>query len=166
VRYADPRVPLNVWSKIDPDVEPGHWWWTGAVGANGRGSVWVSDENEDGTPVWYQPHVLIFRRGGGVLTPERPVVRHRCDRALCVRWDCLEPGSHAENARDRVERGRHRSAPRLAPAVVLAIRERVVALGGGQVTSRVAREFDVDPRTVRRIRAGQTHNPNGKYERI
>lgn len=164
MRYGDPRVPLNVWSKIDPDREPGHWWWTGAVGANGRGSVWVRDEGPK--PVWYQPHVLIFRRGGGVLTAEEPVVRHRCDRGLCVRWDCLERGSHADNARDRVERGRHRSAPRLTAETVLAVRTRVIQLGGGRVTSLVAREFDLDRRTVQRIRAGQTHNPNGTYERI
>lgn len=165
MRYGDPRVPRNVWAKVDPDVEPGHHMWTGAVGANGRGSVWVR-EGDLQRPAWYQPHVLVFVRGGGVLTPERPVVRHKCDRALCVRWDCLEAGSHAENARDRVERGRHRHAPRLDPGTVEAILDRVTELGGGHVTSRVAREFSLDRRTVQRIRAGVTHNPDNTRERV
>lgn len=40
--------------------------------------------------------------------PRGQIVRHRCDRPACVRPDHLEVGTHADNVRDAIERGRWR----------------------------------------------------------
>ena len=41
--------------------------------------------------------------------PAGAVLRHGCDEPRCVRPDHLRPGTHAENAADRVARGRARN---------------------------------------------------------
>jgi len=39
------------------------------------------------------------------------VVRHKCDNRICFRFDHLEVGTHQDNVRDMVERGRNYVPP-------------------------------------------------------
>lgn len=41
--------------------------------------------------------------------PDRLMIRHDCDNRRCVRPDHLRTGTHKDNVRDAVERGRYRS---------------------------------------------------------
>src|SRR5438477_663370 len=51
------------------------------------------------------PRLILFRRFKGKLD-KNVVCRHTCDNRWCIRPDHIVHGSHADNVRDKVERGR------------------------------------------------------------
>jgi hypothetical protein len=73
--------------------------WTGAI-AIGYGVMYI-----DRKP-YYVHRVAAAWKGLDVSDPET-VVRHKCNNRLCFADDHLLVGTHADNARDREEAGRH-----------------------------------------------------------
>ncbi len=84
------------------------WLWTGAMGGHGYGSIRVS-RGPTGTVlahrVSYELHRGLIPKGEG---PHGTCVLHRCDNPLCVNPDHLFLGTHADNMRDRDQKGRAR----------------------------------------------------------
>lgn len=79
--------------------DTGCWNWIGHIDAWGYGRI-----------RWNGRCALAHRESycefvGAV--PSNQVVRHRCDNPSCVNPEHLEPGTHADNTRDCIERGRH-----------------------------------------------------------
>ena len=62
---------------------------------------------EEGKQFGLYIHRLMFEVTHGPI-PEGLVVRHRCDNPPCINPEHLESGTHLDNARDYVERGRSR----------------------------------------------------------
>ncbi len=85
-------------------VTPGCWIWTGSKAGNGYGQIWKDGRLARVNRVSYELYI-------GPI-PDGLVVRHKCDVRLCVNPDHLEVGTHADNARDMIERGRHFSPHR------------------------------------------------------
>lgn len=56
--------------------------------------------------------VLYERKYGAV--PEHQLLRHTCDDPMCINPDHCIPGSHEDNMRDKVERGRTTKGRRYA----------------------------------------------------
>lgn len=50
-------------------------------------------------------HQALFLLNGGIV-PEGQILRHTCDKTMCVSFTHLVPGTHQENVADRVSRGR------------------------------------------------------------
>src|ERR1700704_2712379 len=93
------------WAKVDKS--PGQ-------GPAGRCWTWRgSCPNKDGYGLFgtwrprrgYLAHRLAFYLTHG-RWPDN-LACHRCDNPPCVNPDCLWDGTHAENARDSVSKGRH-----------------------------------------------------------
>jgi hypothetical protein len=126
------------------------WPWWGGRDSEGYGRLHVKGRRSVGA------HRLVLERKlGRELGPEE-VARHRCDHPWCCNPAHLEPGTKADNNRDKVERGRQprgeQNNAKLTDAQVLEIRQRYAA---GETAVALARAFGVSDRLVGGIARGE-----------
>jgi DNA-binding CsgD family transcriptional regulator len=106
----------------------------------------------DGTNILAHRVAWLFEHGE---LPEPPLqVLHKCDNPACVRPKHLYVGTNAANMSDK--RSRRRVSGSLNPNAKLTDEQVVVIqLSASSVTNvSLARQFEVDPSTVSRIRSG------------
>lgn len=84
------------WPKVRKTSEC--WEWQAANNGLGYGQLNFRGKR-------WSAHRLSYEAHYGPIPPGR-VVRHRCDNRACVRPDHLEVGTHADNSRDMIQRGR------------------------------------------------------------
>lgn len=84
------------------NVHPGDmcWNWAGARSGSGYGQFWDGERNIPAH--WF---LLESRPSKG------KEACHKCDNKLCVRPSHIFIGSHSDNERDKVAKGRHNTAP-------------------------------------------------------
>lgn len=102
-------------------------------------------------------HRHAFRKFKGEI-PSGMIVRHICDNRKCCNPDHLILGTHADNAHDRVERGRGAEGEtngrsKLKGGDVRRIRE---MSDEGYKTLTLAAMFDVSRETIRRVKNNRT----------
>lgn len=91
-------------AKTPEPGEGGCWPWTGPVGNSGYGVIGAGNRLSIST------HKLSWLLFCGE-TPPGQCVLHRCDNRRCINPEHLFLGTHAENSRDMVAKGRHVSGP-------------------------------------------------------
>lgn len=136
-------VEGRFWSKVEKS--DGCWWWRGAVGPHGYGTF----KAEAG---------FVRAHRFAISAPEGVVVMHRCDNRRCVNPAHLQLGTHSENMRDMVEKGRpprgvDRPNAKLRDEDVVGIR---AAAADGQSSAAIAGSLPVCRSTVRSVIAGET----------
>lgn len=99
------------------------WLWKGGISSSGYGIISSKGSHRTAHRASYELH-----KG---KIPEELIVRHKCDNPPCVNPDHLELGTHMDNVRDRVLRGRGKApvgekhgAAKLTEADVRDIRQR------------------------------------------
>ena len=145
----DEKTLARFWSKVRKTR--GCWLWTGYVGSHGYG-VFASKRHS------LRAHRVAFRLATGEKLDSSTYVLHSCDVKTCVNPSHLRTGTHAENMRDMVSRGRQARGERqhaasLTPRDVLSIRS---SRKGGAILESLAEEHDVTVSTISRICRGET----------
>ena len=131
-------------------VTPGCWIWKSAKPSVGGGyGRFCADYVRDGA------HRFSYRIHKGEI-PKGVEVRHKCDNPACVNPEHLELGTHSDNMKDMVQRGRHRTGEgnrRLTEDSVRLIKK---ALAQGVKASVITRHCKVDESTIAFIKKGIT----------
>lgn len=145
------------WSKVDRSGPC--WRWTGGVFrcANGNyGRFWLGTK---ATGRDHHAHRIAYMLTHGRI-PAGMEVCHHCDNPSCVRPDHLFLGTHSDNMRDMLAKGRRRNLPgdtngnsKLTWSDVRAIRTRYAA--GGISLKALATHYHVNTALVHRIVRGQ-----------
>ena len=106
-------------------------------------------------------HRVAYCQAHGLLPDdiERTIIRHKCDNKACINPDHLEPGSHADNMRDMVERrrsarGTRNSKAKLTPEQVAEIRRLFVPQSTEYGSVALSRVYGVSNSTINRIVRG------------
>lgn len=94
-------TPERFWARVQKGAATECWPWTGAKEANGYGASELLGRKQGAHRVAYSLHFL-----AGEAIPTGLMVRHKCDNKGCCNPEHLETGTHADNMRDMVERGR------------------------------------------------------------
>lgn len=129
-------------SKVDRRGEDECWLWTGAVTKRGYGRFVLSGG-----------HFAASRMAAyyaGILSDQTKHILHHCDNPPCCNPAHLYQGTHQDNVRDMVSRGRakFRNAVKLSPSDAKAIRD------SNSGASELARIFGVSPSLISRVKRG------------
>jgi len=146
------RIRARFWAKVDRRGPDECWEWTGARYPAGYGRA-----VRDGRVV--VAHRRAYEYAVGPI-PDGMDLLHSCDNPPCVNPAHLRPGTDADNARDKVERGRaarmcgeESPAAKLTWGTVASIKD---LRSRGVSYRRLGAMFGVTPRTVRLAATGQT----------
>lgn len=98
---VDPQLAL--WTRLWSYVEKGSgcWNWTGYTDKQGYGRLQIGRR-----PGPKGAHRLVYEL---IYGKTDLCILHHCDNPACVRPDHLHAGTRGDNAREAVERGRHKS---------------------------------------------------------
>lgn len=130
--------------------------WQGQLGGRGYGVV----------PIWARidgeryAHRAAFIAAHGPIPPGH-LVRHTCDNRPCIEPTHLVSGTHADNMRDRMERGRQARGERhgrsvLSDAQLAEVRS---LLEAGRRRVDIARRFGVSKSLITFIAQGKRRGP-------
>lgn len=148
----------NFWNRVRKGNEDQCWQWTGyrnTPGGYGRVDAFGIKGVYVHRLTYYLTHPgeIELRKLGDLL------VRHTCDNPICCNPKHLVLGTHADNMRDKVERGRQArytgpGSPRaqLTASDVRAIRDRSRA---GATRKDLAERYGVSIQTIKGVRSGR-----------
>lgn len=157
----DERTIARFWSHVDKRGPDDCWPWIGA-NVRGYGYFQTGSLSRGTAKTWRAPRVAVSLDG---RPPGDAVVMHRCDNPPCCNPAHLELGTHRDNARDKVAKGRSGRSPGAANGCAKltdADAAEILRLRRAGVSGRaVAKQFGVSDATVCNIFRGKrwTHLP-------
>jgi hypothetical protein len=136
------------WRRVSRGDDP-CWLWTGCIGGNGYGRMWLNGKD-------VMAHRVSWLIHKGVV-PDGLLVLHRCDVRHCVNPDHLFLGTTADNVADKIAKGRHcygarNGRSKLNDAAALSIIQRA---SDGETLTSLARAFGVSRTVIRHIVRGR-----------
>ena len=142
----DHKAQARFEAKITVNPITGCWEWTASQNPDGYGQFKLNGRREKAHRV---AHVLYIGE-----IPKGMCVLHRCDNPSCVNPEHLFLGTHADNVKDKVAKGRaakgeKNGRAKLTKEAVLHIRKRTM------LQREYARLYGVDQTTVSKIQLGK-----------
>lgn len=171
VRKTPPVPPVNkprpieerLWRHVDqrgPTLIPelGECWiWIGATDKKNYGKI---QAGTFAAPRLVQTHRVSYEIAYGPI-PTGSNVLHRCDNPPCLRPTHLFVGTYADNARDKVAKGRQIRGENHPAAKLTNEQVREIRSLDWEVTSpgAVAKRYGVSYFTIRKILRGDSYKP-------
>jgi DNA-binding transcriptional regulator YiaG len=153
------NTPEVIWSKVDKRGPDECWPWIGWRNTNGYGRFELFGKA-------YYAHRAVF----SLAYPEVQLdlnapaskhahgfIRHKCDNPICCNPAHLELGTHADNMRDKVERGRQKKyisteSPR---AKLTAEQVHEIRVQPKESRGMLAMKYGVSIQTIKAVRSGR-----------
>ena len=157
VSYLGRTSGQSLYGRIEKNIshEPmsGCWLWIGS--SDDKGYARIGATLQDGGRIVIRVHRFMYVKKHGPLEFGQ-VVRHKCDVRCCVNPDHLIVGTQLDNIRDMIQRGRQRAGKGERHALSVLTEERVQAIRSlaeqcNFSFMKLARIFEVDPATIRRV---------------
>lgn len=145
------------WEKAEPIPLAGCWVWTGTLSNNGYGTFRIGSLT-DGTRRNISAHRYAAELCYGAI-PAGMQALHHCDNKLCVNPEHLYVGSHSDNMRDAVKRGRTGgvSLPgEKNPNAKLSAQQVLRIRASEKSQSELAQEFGVSSTQISWIKSGRS----------
>lgn len=136
------------WSKVDMSGEC--WLWQAATDQR-YGTFWDGEKR-------VKAHRYSWQITNGEI-PLDLLVLHSCDTPLCVNPNHLRVGTHAENNRDTITRGRWNPSGvkgEKCHASKLTEQDVIAIYNDNRAPSIIAEKFGVSRQTIHQIRSGYT----------
>lgn len=152
IRYGDPlrerrNLAHRFASKYRIDDASGCWIWTAATTRFGYGVLQLGVKKQE------KAHRVSWELFNGRIQ-DGLMIRHRCDTPNCVNPNHLQLGTHDDNMRDMVARGRS-CARSKNPNCKLSEADVALVLCSQERAPSLAAKFGVHPETIRRIRRNE-----------
>jgi len=148
--YLRTPIETRFWAKVQRTEEC--WLWTGSCGRNGYGHIGRAG-HEGG---WELAHRLSWVLHNGEIPAESHVL-HRCDNPPCVRPDHLFLGTHKDNMRDMVAKGRSHLGSQQGSAILTEelVLQMHAERRNGDTFAMISRRHSVNAHTVRDALVGR-----------
>lgn len=141
------------WEKVQRKGDDECWPWASAFGSRGYGVFWVGGPARNALA-----HRVAFSLATGREAPPGLVVRHSCDNPACVNPKHLSLGTHVDNKRDSMERGRAAIGERNkggGNVLNADIARSVYAMRGRATMAQTAEAFGIGKTTVGHVWNGR-----------
>jgi len=163
-KYTEKRL----WEKVRKGTVAQCWPWLGFCNEKGYGRVWINGKG-------YYAHRVIYQLANpGTIRRAAPkdrfasgFLRHKCDNPLCCNPAHLEIGTHADNMRDKLERGRQHTFMSIeSPRAKLTAHDaQQIRLhrANGVTRKALALLYEVSVSTIKGVTSGRHYADIGGY---
>lgn len=100
-------------------------------------------------------HRYLYEQKYGALD-KKTILRHRCDNPNCINLEHLETGTHSDNVKDRVERGRSAKGVSHGRAKLDEDKVRFIRSNTDLTNTDLAKKFKVDLAVIRHVKNYET----------